>query len=252
MTQQDVITGRDVLAEHYAGGELELFAAAVNWKSYFARAIRPFIAGRVLEVGAGIGANIPYLHKAGVTEWTSLEPDAELAGQIDRAVARGQLPANCRVEIGTLRSIDPAARYDAILYIDVLEHIAEDAAELSEAASHLMPGGHLIVLAPAHQFLFSAFDEAVGHYRRYNRKSLAALVPPGCTLRSCRMLDAVGFFASLANAALLRSAVPSKGQIKLWDSCMVPLSRVADRVMGHRFGKTVIAVWRADAVTGRF
>jgi SAM-dependent methyltransferase len=240
------------MRQHYLGAELELFSTATNWKSYFASMISPFVAGRVLEVGAGIGANISYLSNAAVTEWTSLEPDPELGAQIREAVKRGKLPACSRVVIGNLDSIEMSSCFDTILYIDVLEHIGEDAVELVRAAEHLTRGGHLIVLAPAHQFLFSAFDEAVGHYRRYNRKSLAALVPPGCTLRSCRMLDAVGFFASLANVALLRSAVPSKGQIKLWDSCMVPLSRVADRVMGHRFGKTVIAVWRADAVTGRF
>ena len=119
---------------------------------------------------------------------------------------------------------------------------------MAAAARRLAPGGNLVVLAPAHQFLFSAFDAAIGHYRRYNAGSLAALAPPGCRLRTTRMLDAAGFFASLANAALLRSSMPSPGQIKMWDGCLVPISRVLDRCTGHRFGKTVIAVWeRTDA-----
>src|SRR5205823_1609577 len=115
---------RHPMTEHYVGGELEMFATAVNWKSYFASVIRPFIAGRVLEVGAGIGANIPYLCTETVTEWMSLEPDPDLAGQISEAVAHGTLPARCRVAIGTLDDIDAGAHYDTILYIDVLEHIA--------------------------------------------------------------------------------------------------------------------------------
>ncbi len=126
----------------------------------------------------------------------------------------------------------------------MLEHIADDAAELAAAANHLAPGGHLVVLGPAHQFLFSAFDEAIGHYRRYNSRSLAALTPIGCTLQHCCMLDAAGFFASLANAALLRAAAPSPRQIRLWDGVLVPISRVLDRVTAHRFGKTVVVVWR--------
>jgi SAM-dependent methyltransferase len=231
------------MTEHYVGGELELFSTTVNWKSYFASVIRPFVAGRVLEVGAGIGANIPYLCTQSVTEWTSLEPDPDLADQIGRAAARRALPAPCRVAIGTLDDIDAASHYDTILYIDVLEHIAEDAAELAKAAAHLAPGGHLVVLAPAHQFLFSAFDAAIGHHRRYDGKSLAALTPPGCRLRLCRMLDAAGFFASLANAVLLRCAAPSRRQIDTWDGVLVPISRVLDRGTGYCFGKTIVVVW---------
>jgi SAM-dependent methyltransferase len=232
------------MTQHYVGSELELFSTAANWKSYFSGVIRPFIGGRVLEVGAGIGANIPYLYSDQVEEWTSLEPDPDLAGRIAEAVERGTLPARCRVKVGTLRDVEPASLYDTILYLDVLEHIADDAAELAAAANHLAPGGHLVVLGPAHQFLFSAFDQAIGHYRRYNSRSLAALTPIGCTLQHCRMLDAAGFFASLANAALLRASAPSPRQIRLWDGVLVPISRVLDRVTAHRFGKTVVVVWR--------
>ena len=66
-----------------------------------------------------------------------------------------------------------------MLYIDVLEHIEHDLDELARAASHLAPGGHLVVLAPAHQALFSDFDRAIGHYRRYNRAGLQKLAPAG-------------------------------------------------------------------------
>jgi SAM-dependent methyltransferase len=232
------------MTEHYVGSELELFSTAANWKSYFSGVIRPFVGGRVLDVGAGIGANIPYLYNDKVEEWTSLEPDADLAGRIGEAVERGTLPGCCRVAVGTLKDLDPASLYDTILYLDVLEHIADDAAELAAAASHLAPGGHLVVLGPAHQFLFSAFDQAIGHYRRYNTRSLTALTPLGCTLQHCCMLDAAGFFASLANAALLRASAPSPRQIRLWDGVLVPISRVLDRVTAHRFGKTVVVVWR--------
>jgi hypothetical protein len=151
------------------------------------------------------------------------------------------------VQVGTLAETETAARYDTILYIDVLEHIDDDAAELAAAALRLAPGGNLVVLAPAHQFLFSPLDEAVGHCRRYNARSLTALDPPDCRLRTCLMLDSAGFFASLANAALLRASIPSERQIKVWDGCLVPASRVLDRCTFHRFGKSVVAVWSRTA-----
>lgn len=232
------------MSYHYVGSELELFAAATNWKAYLAAILRPFVLGRVLEVGAGIGSNISYLNSGLVREWTCLEPDANLARHIEDRLRTGHLPANCRVVTGTIASVDAAALFDTILYLDVLEHVSEDCAELVRARRYLATRGNLVVLAPAHQFLFTAFDAAIGHHRRYNRAGLRALTPPGCQLTACFMLDCVGFFASLANKILLSAALPSERQIAAWDKLLVPISRILDRRIGYSFGKTIVAVWR--------
>ena len=227
----------------YAGSELALFAAAHRWKAYWSGMLRRFVTGDVLDVGAGIGSNVHPLMSERVRSWTALEPDAALVGVMQRSVSGGALPANCHPVVGTLADLPGTAKFDSIVYIDVMEHIANDRAEAIIAASRLAPGGRLVVLVPAHRFLFSAFDAAIGHHRRYNRASLLALAPPGCNLEFCRMLDSVGFFASLANKLLLRTANPTAGQIQLWDRIMVPLSRLIDPLLGYRFGKTVVAVW---------
>ena len=228
----------------YAGSELELFAAATNWKAYMAQILGRFIAGRVLEVGAGIAGNTAHLQNARVREWICLEPDPDFAGHIAGRVAAGGLPPCVRVVPGTIGSVGGAGRFDTILYLDVLEHITGDRAELARAGRLLAERGNLVVLAPAHQFLFSPFDAAIGHHRRYDRASLCALTPPGCRLETSLMLDGAGFFASLANRALLSAPLPSRRQIALWDKLLVPISRVVDRATAYRFGKTVVAVWR--------
>ncbi len=231
------------MSYHYVGSELELFAAANNWKAYFGSVLRRFVIGRVLEVGAGIGSNISYLHHDLVTEWTALEPDPDLAGHIEERLARGELPVNCRLVNGTIATVDSAALFDTILYIDVLEHISDDGAELVRARRHLASRGNLVVLSPAHQFLYTAFDAAIGHHRRYNRALMRALTPPGCRLSTCLMMDCAGLFASLANKLLLSAALPSKQQIAVWDKFLVPISCILDRAIGHSFGKTIVAVW---------
>jgi SAM-dependent methyltransferase len=194
-------------------------------------------------VGAGLGTNIPHLLNASVTAWLAMEPDPDFAATIGEKIARHELPASCGVIDGTLDMLEPTDRFDTILYLDVLEHIADDAAELRRAARHLARGGKLIVLAPAHQYLFSPFDTAIGHYRRYSATSLRAIGPPELQLALCRMLDSAGLFASLANRLLLRAAQPTAGQIKFWDTTLVPLSRVIDPLTGFSFGKSVLAVW---------
>lgn len=95
----------------------------------------------------------------------------------------------------TLAALPRDSRFDTILYIDVLEHIADDRAELVEAARRLNPGGYLVVLSPAHQWLFTAFDAAIGHVRRYTAKSL----------RGFRLPDFVhGFFSTSIPSACSR------------------------------------------------
>ena len=59
--------------------------------------------------------------------------------------------------------------YDTILYLHVLEHIENDQDEIREAEKRLKKGGHLLIMVPAHQKIYSNLDRAVGHYRRYER-----------------------------------------------------------------------------------
>jgi SAM-dependent methyltransferase len=235
----------------YEGSELELFAAATNWKRYFASICAPFIGHKVLEVGAGIGANIPYFWRQSDHDWLSVEPDPELAARIERAVATQALPRGCRVVTGTIDDVDPALRFDSVLYIDVLEHIEDDAGEVIKAASRLSDGGRLVILSPAHQYLFSPFDAAVGHHRRYSSATLNALRPPHCRPAAQLMLDSVGFFASVANKALYKSSSPTPQQIAFWDSILVPTSTVVDRLTGYRFGKSIVVVWEQQGLAAQ-
>jgi hypothetical protein len=147
------------------------------------------------------------------------------------------------VQIGTTADVNPRSRFDTILYIDVLEHIEDDRAEVARAGELLAPGGTLIVLSPAFQQLYSEFDQSVGHYRRYTRASLAAVMPPSLHRVRLRYLDSVGFLASLSNRALLRQALPSRRQIAVWDRVMIPASRALDPLLARAFGRSVLAVY---------
>jgi SAM-dependent methyltransferase len=226
----------------YVGSELELFIKATRWKNYWASRVRPFVRGNVLDVGAGLGATFDYLGES-AERWTCLEPDPDLCEQLKARVASHPRPP--RVQCGTLDTIASGERFDGIVYIDVLEHIENDRAELERAAQHLAPGGSLIVLSPALQFLFSPFDQAVGHFRRYTAASLKAVAPSGVSLEDWFYLDGLGVLASLFARVAKRSA-PTQSQIATWDKLIVPVSRVTDALTSHWFGRTIIMVWTKD------
>jgi hypothetical protein len=230
----------------YVGSELEVFAGAARWKRYFQSQLRTFIRGDVLEVGAGLGGTTKVLCQGAINSWTCLEPDAKLADRMRTDVAQdssfGARPI--QVTTGTIAEVSAGTLFDTILYIDVIEHIENDQAELLAAVQHLSRGGHLIVLSPSHNWLFSPFDQAIGHFRRYTRASLREAVPRQLELVRLRYLDAVGMLASLANRTMLRSTAPTKSQIRFWDNYMVPLSRLVDPLLGYRVGKSIVGIWR--------
>ena len=229
----------------YVGSELELFSHAVNWKAYLRKQIRPYVHGDVLEVGAGIGATTQVLCNAEYSSWTCLEPDEHLAATLRERVQAGLIatPAEFCIETGTTSGLEATRSYDAILYVDVLEHIADDFAEMRRSVDLLRPHGRLIVLAPAHQWLYSPFDAAIGHCRRYDGNSLGKLATPELRLRRIRYLDSVGLFASLANRWLLRARMPGARQIRIWDRVLVPCSRPLDWLLRYRWGKSLLVVW---------
>jgi len=226
----------------YPGAELDLFARARHWKRYWVSSL-PILRGEILEVGAGIAANTSLLINPEVRSWYCLEPDSGLLDRLRERIAADPALARCHAVGGTVAGLDPARRFDAIIYIDVLEHIEHDAQEMRDAAARLAPGGVLIVLAPAHQWLFTDFDRSIGHCRRYSKASLARVSPPGTALRRLFYLDSVGMLASAANRMFLKQSMPTAGQIRFWDRVLVPCSRLVDPLTFHTIGKSVVGIW---------
>src|SRR5215208_5463768 len=151
----------------YVGNELELFQHATVWKNYFGRFIKPYLKGNILEVGAGIGGTTMHLCDGSQKQWTCLEPDPALYEELEKKIRNKELPSCCTSVKGVIQDLPEDQRFDAIMYIDVIEHIENYKAELEAAERHLMNGGYLIVLIPAHQFVYSPFDKSIGHYKRY-------------------------------------------------------------------------------------
>lgn len=220
---------------------MDLFARATHWKCYVKELVGDYLVGDVLEVGAGIGGTTAALHDGSAHHWVCLEPDPAQAQRLQ------QIPSsNGRrlVVAGSLASIVDRPCFDCVVYIDVLEHIHQDVEELAQAARLLRRKGHLVVLSPAHQWLFSEFDRSIGHIRRYNKNSLQRLMPPGCCEKKLAYIDAVGFFLSLGNALALKQRTPSHWQISVWDKVCIPISRWVDPLLQENFGKSILAVWQ--------
>lgn len=229
----------------YIGNELELFSFAENWKNYWSDQIVKYLGSNILEVGAGLGGTTKLLlpKVANLTSWVALEPDSKLADQILPNIGEDDKnKSKVSVEVDTLEKYGEAGNFDSMLYIDVIEHIEDDRKELKMAVDNLKQGGHLIIVVPAHNFLFSPFDKAIGHFRRYNRKMLTDIVPEGAEIVVHRYLDSLGLFLSLGNKMFLKQSYPTKKQILFWDNFIVPISKILDRILFFNAGKSVLLI----------
>jgi SAM-dependent methyltransferase len=125
----------------------------------------------VLEVGCGQGAVGARL--AQHYNYLGVEPDAssyDVARQRVAAMGSGEVR---NISVGEL---DADARFDMVCAFEVLEHIEDDEAVLRELTGRLRPGGWVLLSVPAHQRRMGAWDELVGHFRRYDPAAMGALL----------------------------------------------------------------------------
>jgi len=228
----------------YIGNELDLFEKATVWKKYYGNFLAPYLKGKILEVGAGIGGTTPELCDGSQEKWICLEPDPDLFAKLEKKIQDHRLPACCSCVKGITKDLPTNELFNAIMYIDVIEHIEKDDEELERAKTLLQPGGYLIVLVPAHQFLYNEFDKAIGHFRRYDKQMLKAVAPSQLQLLKLRYFDSCGFVSSLVNKYFLKQNYPTAKQINFWDKVLVPISKPVDFILNYSVGKTLVAVWQ--------
>ena len=225
----------------YVGEELEVAKEANNWKKYFSSEIANYITGDILEVGAGIGSNTNELMSKAkaINSWTLIEPDTEFY----KIVQSKDFHHSCEIINGYIDNAQDQ-KYDCILYIDVLEHISNTDDEIKAIIQKLKPGGYLIILVPAYQSLYTEFDKAIGHVKRYNKKQLQKEINNHLEITKLFYLDSVGVCASIVNKVCLKKSNLSKKNISFWDKILVPISRVTDKLTFNLFGKSLVGIYK--------
>lgn len=123
----------------------------------------------ILDIGCGTGETLTFMKK--------VFPGSKLLGvdYLPEAVKYTQSRGHSARRADALHLPLPAASFDAVLLLDVIEHIKDDSGVIREAKRVLKPGGVIILTAPALQFIWSAHDEGQGHERRYTRHMLLRL-----------------------------------------------------------------------------
>jgi len=239
------VSGAEHTEPHgYEGSDLEAMVEAAAYHRWIRDEIAPYLGPRVAEIGAGRGTfSRLLLEVPAVRTLLAVEPAAAMHAHL-----RAALGADPRVRAlhGTLADVadEVAGTLDAVLYVNVLEHVRDDAGELARARRALRPGGHLVVFVPALRWLYADFDASVGHHRRYHRAPLAALAgDAGLTVVRARYFDVAGVLPWLVAMRWLRLPLRA-ASVRLYDRAVVPVMRRVESVVAPPLGKNLLLVAR--------
>jgi 2-polyprenyl-3-methyl-5-hydroxy-6-metoxy-1,4-benzoquinol methylase len=212
---------------------LETLSHAKDYYRWLSSRVRPFIRGKVLEIGAGIG-NFAQWGRETASEYHVSDIDPRLTQKLSEQFEN--------VFCWDIYTPFPNNElYDTVVILNVVEHLEDDKKAVQCLNARLKPGGKLILMVPAIQLLYGTLDHSFGHFRRYTKKSISQLIASsGFTILECEYVNVIGLFGwFLYGKILKRKILPS--QLCSRFDLMIPLLKV-ERPIAHFMGLSVIAV----------
>jgi SAM-dependent methyltransferase len=228
----------------YPGTDLEAMSAAARYPRWIVDEFRASLGRHVVEVGAGAGAISALLLAEAPETLTLVEPSAMFTLLTTNVPARDTAP-RVRHHQALFADISPqlTPTPDTVVYVNVLEHVADDEAELRLIWEALSPGGRCLVFVPALRSLYSPFDRRLGHYRRYSKKELVAKSESaGFEVLSAKYFDVAGVLPWFVRFRVLRASGLGAASVAAYDRWVVPVTRRVERLIRAPFGKNVLAV----------
>ena len=228
---------------HTADFEFDALNEARNYRAALLTEFRPFLRGNVVDVGAGIGHfSLAIRAFPEVESLVAVEAEARFCQQY-----RELHPDGVLVE-GVIDDLPSGPDRDAILSVNVLEHIREDAAELAKYQRLLAAkGGHLCLFVPARPEIYAPLDADFGHFRRYVREDLDRMLrQAGFAVVSLHYFNCVGYLAWWLYFCALKKQHFTISSVRFFDRVIFPMVHWAEsRLLRPPIGQSLIAVARA-------
>jgi len=221
----DYIYAEDV----YGSQVLGRLNRAPRFTKWMADVIRPYVGEKVLEIGAGIG-NLTLQLIPRRMYWASDINPLYLTYLENIGLNRPYMRVGY-TDGENSESFPKEQKFDTVICLNVVEHLADDLAALNNIRGVLEDGGRAIVLVPCGPWLFGTLDEVLGHQRRYTKKQLVELAEKaGFHLENVMEFNRVGVIAWWLNGRLLRKRTFGLWQIKMLN-LLTPLFRVLDNFL---------------------
>jgi SAM-dependent methyltransferase len=214
---------------------LETLSQTPEYYKWLCERVRPYISGKTLELGAGIG-NFAKWASQYSTEYHATDVDPNLVERLKENFATA-----FRWDL-----FDPFPGkdlYDTVIILNVIEHLKDDAAAVRSLTARLQPGGNLIVMVPAMHLLYGSMDKAFGHYRRYHKPEMKKLMEDaGLEVLSNAYVNTIGMVGWFIYGRILKhEQLPQQlcGRFNM----VLPLLKL-ERPFAHFAGLSLITIGR--------
>jgi len=229
ITQHKVYTGH---------ATLESMSNAKWYNNWTLNIFKSYLQGDILEVGCGIGSFTKMLVPYGNVYACDIDEDC--IEQTRQAVNRKENVGFGNVESGNYFFTERT--FDAITCINVLEHIEYDKQAINNIYDLLKPAGVLVLLVPAHLFLYGAIDKEIGHYRRYTKKGVRAILEDaGFDVVYARKMNALGSIGWWFTGKILKDTSVSEKKLQLFDK-IAPFILPIEKIIEPPIGTSVLAI----------
>jgi len=227
----------------YEGRDLEAMSFARNYHTWIADLFAPYVRGRVIEVGAGSGNFSDFLLERGPEHLVAIEPSEEMYPKLAGRFKENPLVDTRKAFFSDIAA-DYAGKVDTMVYVNVLEHVEQDAEELKLVYATLRPGGTVCIFVPALPWLYSELDASIGHYRRYTKGQLRKLMEEaGFSIVRISYFDFFGILPWFVYFRLLRGRAGS-GTTSAYDRFVVPIARILESIVPPPVGKNLFVIAR--------
>lgn len=232
----------------YPGRELEAMDGASNYHRWILGIFKPFLGQHLVEVGAGLGSfSQLILAQHSCRRLSLVEPSRDMYQELVENATRVNTATRIDTYCGTFPEAAPLIKSqeppDSIVYVNVLEHIIDDEFELDSVQQTLSAGGRIFLFVPALPWLYGAFDERVGHVRRYTKVELEEkLRRAGFKTVLLSYFDMAGIAPWWIKYCLLKSVTMGPGSVRFYDRYIVPAVSRIESVVRAPLGKNMIVV----------
>jgi len=221
---------------------------AVRYARYLYDCVKSHLSAPILEIGSGFGTYTEMLLRHGPVIGVDIDENclADLADRLD-----GQPLQTLQLDLNDLAAVRATRRFGfrSAFSTNVFEHIENDEGAFAALGEAMTPGGHLCTIVPAHPRLYGYMDSQAGHFRRYTRSSLTAVLGrAGWHVTRTFYVNALGALGWWVNQKLLKpkplDAPRINNQLVFYDRFVVPLARLTDVLFRPFFGLSVVAIAR--------
>jgi len=230
------------VSEYLGHDSLEETAQKHNFNNWLYEQIFSGIRGDVLEVGSGIGTYSEKIIRDFPNSQITLSDVSETYVKILKSKFTLENIQVFRFDLDVRSNYDSIGfeKFDTIIAINVLDNVRNDEFALQQLYKMLKKGGMLLLLLPAHKFLYNQLDINIGRLRRYSQKELELKIEKTNfkTIRSFHfnLMGAVGWFF---NGKSGKNPKINDSAFKIFDK-MILVSKAVERITMKRFGLSII------------